>query len=109
DTLFACLGGAVASMTQCPAGCKHNPPGVPDACNPAPSIGGKVGGPRAPYSSVAARGCSASPGETPANVTVALGVLPSWPQFQLRRSGAEMTAFRSPPIVLPGSMSALDP
>lgn len=45
NTLFVCMGGAVASMTPCSAGCMYNPPGTPDACNPAPASddGGTVG------------------------------------------------------------------
>lgn len=51
STLFVCKGGSVASMTKCAAGCKYNPPGTPDECNPAPpapdggtAVGGDDGG-----------------------------------------------------------------
>jgi len=45
DTLYVCKGGAVSSQTKCAGGCKYNPPGVPDACNPAPpSPDGGAGG-----------------------------------------------------------------
>jgi hypothetical protein len=45
-TLYVCKGGSVGSATVCAAGCKFNPPGVPDACNPAPPAhdGGTGGG-----------------------------------------------------------------
>jgi hypothetical protein len=45
-TLYVCKGGGVASSTVCSAGCKFNPPGTPDACNPAPpsTDGGMAGG-----------------------------------------------------------------
>jgi GH25 family lysozyme M1 (1,4-beta-N-acetylmuramidase) len=36
NTLFVCKGGATASATVCPGGCKYNPPGTPDVCNAAP-------------------------------------------------------------------------
>jgi uncharacterized protein (TIGR03382 family) len=36
-TLYVCAGGNVGSQTLCAAGCKFNPPGTPDACNPAPA------------------------------------------------------------------------
>ncbi|MBM4371233.1 MAG: gamma-glutamyl-gamma-aminobutyrate hydrolase family protein, partial [Deltaproteobacteria bacterium] len=32
DDLVKCQGGAVASVTDCPCGCKSNPPGVNDEC-----------------------------------------------------------------------------
>ncbi len=41
-TLYVCKGGTVASSTVCAAGCKFNPPGTPDACNPAPASDGGV-------------------------------------------------------------------
>ncbi len=45
NTLFVCSGGNVASMTACDNGCKYNPPGTPDECNPPPSGGtGGTGG-----------------------------------------------------------------
>ncbi|HEY7957863.1 MAG TPA: GH25 family lysozyme [Polyangia bacterium] len=45
NTLFVCKNSAVASMTPCSAGCVYNPPGTPDACNPAPASddGGTAG------------------------------------------------------------------
>jgi MYXO-CTERM domain-containing protein len=46
STLFVCKGGTVSSQTKCAAGCKYNPPGTPDECNPAPPApdGGTGGG-----------------------------------------------------------------
>jgi hypothetical protein len=43
-TLYQCAGGQVAKSTVCAAGCMFNPPGTPDACNPAPPDGGSGGG-----------------------------------------------------------------
>jgi len=43
DTLYVCKGGSVGSSTKCAAGCKYNPPGTPDACNPDPTGGGSGG------------------------------------------------------------------
>jgi MYXO-CTERM domain-containing protein len=43
-TLYVCQGGAAAMKTVCAGGCKYNPPGTPDACNPAPPGGGTDGG-----------------------------------------------------------------
>jgi Peptidase family M23 len=34
SALYDCQNGGTASKTNCPAGCKVNPPGVADACNP---------------------------------------------------------------------------
>jgi lysozyme len=36
-TLYVCKGGMVDKKTVCGAGCKFNPPGTPDACNPDPT------------------------------------------------------------------------
>lgn len=49
-TLYVCRGGQVASSEVCAAGCKWNPPGTPDACNPAPDGSGApdAGGAPAP-------------------------------------------------------------
>jgi hypothetical protein len=35
NALYNCQNGKTASKQDCPAGCKQNPPGVADACNPA--------------------------------------------------------------------------
>ena len=34
NALYNCQNGSTASKQNCPAGCKVNPPGVADACNP---------------------------------------------------------------------------
>ncbi len=38
-TLYTCKGGATASKTVCPNGCKVMPPGQPDVCAPAADAG----------------------------------------------------------------------
>jgi hypothetical protein len=43
-TLYLCKGGQVSSSQVCQAGCKWNPPGTPDECNPGPSFTGGDGG-----------------------------------------------------------------
>jgi lysozyme len=40
DTLYVCKNGNVSSSTVCAGGCKYNPPGTPDACNPSAPGGG---------------------------------------------------------------------
>lgn len=44
STLFVCKGHAVSAKTVCAHGCKSNPPGIPDACNPAAFDGGVPAG-----------------------------------------------------------------
>jgi MYXO-CTERM domain-containing protein len=60
ETLYQCAGGQVARAEQCSAGCKFNPPGVPDACNPAPTGSSGAGNSAAPGSgaSTMSGGCS---------------------------------------------------
>lgn len=36
-TLYVCKGGQIDMKTVCGAGCKFNPPGTPDECNPDPT------------------------------------------------------------------------
>ena len=38
DALVVCQSGVTTSTTSCAHGCQENPPGVPDACKPAPGF-----------------------------------------------------------------------
>ncbi|MEM6290560.1 MAG: M23 family metallopeptidase [Myxococcota bacterium] len=43
DTLYVCAGGMLQVQEVCEAGCQHQPPGFPDACNPGGGGGEQVG------------------------------------------------------------------
>jgi hypothetical protein len=59
-TLYTCQGGMAASTQVCGGGCKWNPPGTPDACNP------KADDEDAPAANepTAGSGCAVAPGRT---------------------------------------------